>query len=104
MLMTAPGARCERCNSPGTESTLFGLRRAGDTSVRCFFCALVYGPLLRRSLGIAVIVGSLLLAINQGDVLLGGAWPRALLWKIPLTYLVPFVVATWAALLNSRLR
>jgi hypothetical protein len=27
-----------------------------------------------------------------------------LLWKIPLTYLVPFLVATWGALVNSRVR
>ena len=46
----------------------------------------------------------MLLAINQGDVLLSGRWPAALAWKIPLTYLVPFVVATWGALLNSRVR
>jgi hypothetical protein len=37
-------------------------------------------------------------------VLLSTAWPRALLWKIPLTYLVPFLVATWGALVNSRVR
>jgi hypothetical protein len=47
-------------------------------------------------------VGSLLVAINQGDALVAGRWDAALLWKVPLTYLVPFVVATWGALLNSR--
>jgi len=60
--------------------------------------------MLRRSLAVAVVVGTLLLIINQGDVLLSAAWPRALVWKIPLTYLVPFLVATWGALVNSRLR
>jgi hypothetical protein len=60
--------------------------------------------MLRRSLGIAAIVGTLLIAINQGDVLLSGRWPAALAWKIPLTYLVPFVVASWGALLSSRVR
>jgi hypothetical protein len=72
--------------------------------LRCRACALRYRPLLRRSLGIALVVGSVLLAINQGDVLLAGRWPLALVWKIPLTYLVPFVVASWGALLNSRVR
>jgi hypothetical protein len=47
-------------------------------------------------------VGSLLVAINQGDALVAGRLDTALLWKVPLTYLVPFVVATWGALLNSR--
>jgi hypothetical protein len=45
-----------------------------------------------------------LLAINQGDVLLAGRWSPALAWKGPLTYLVPFVIATWGALLNSRMK
>jgi hypothetical protein len=43
-----------------------------------------------------------ILAINQGDVLLSSRWPGALAWKVPLTYLVPFLVATWGALLTSR--
>jgi hypothetical protein len=43
-------------------------------------------------------------AINQGDLLWAGRAEPALLWKVPLTYLVPFVVATWGALLNSRTR
>jgi len=52
--------------------------------------------------GIAAIVGTVLLAINQGDVLLSSRWPAALIWRVPLTYVVPFLVATWGALLNSR--
>jgi hypothetical protein len=58
--------------------------------------------MLKRSLGIAAVVGTVLLAINQGDVLLSARWPGALAWKVPLTYLVPFLVATWGALLASR--
>jgi len=57
---------------------------------------------LALALGIAAIVGTVLLAINQGDVLLSSRWPTALAWKVPLTYLVPFAVATWGALVNSR--
>ena len=64
----------------------------------------MHRPMLRRSLGIAAVVGTLLVAINQGDVLLAGRWTPALAWKIPLTYFVPFVVATWGALLSSRVR
>jgi hypothetical protein len=65
---------------------------------------LLYVPMLRRSGAIALIVGTVLVAINQGDLLLSGTWTAALVWKIPLTYLVPFVVATCGALLNSRVR
>lgn len=65
---------------------------------------MLHRPMLRRSLLIALVVGTLLLAINQGDVLLRAEWPRALWWKAPLTYLVPFIVATWGALVNGRVR
>jgi hypothetical protein len=69
---------------------------------RCVSCAVRYPELVRRSALIALVVGSVLVAINQGDVILAGRWDMALVWKVPLTYLVPFVVATWGALLNSR--
>ncbi len=72
--------------------------------MKCARCAVRHRPMLRRSLLIALVVGTLLLAINQGDVLLRAEWPRALLWKVPLTYLVPFIVATWGALVNGRVR
>ena len=47
---------------------------------------------------IAGVVGTLLLAINQGDVLLGAEWPGALLWKAALTYLVPVGLSSCAHL------
>ena len=82
----------------------FRLQSSAGSSIRCLACAVRYPPLLRRSIVIALIVGTVLLAINQGDALLAGRWDGALAWKAPLTYLVPFVVATWGALVNSRVR
>jgi len=58
--------------------------------------------MLRRSALTALVVGTVLLAINQGTVLLAGQLPASLIWQIPLTYLVPFCVASWGALSNSR--
>lgn len=58
--------------------------------------------ILRRSLGASLVVGTLLTAINQGPELLAGQFTPAMLWKIPLTYAVPFCVATWGALSNAR--
>ena len=69
---------------------------------KCFRCALLHRPMLRRSLAAAVVVGTVLTALNQGDNLLSGRWDAALYWKIPLTYCVPFIVATYGALTNSR--
>ncbi len=49
----------------------------------------------RRSLCVAVVVGTVLNAINQGDAVLGG---RPLAYtKVILTYVVPYLVATYGA-------
>ena len=51
------------------------------------------GDALRRSLIIAIDVGTALNLINQGPELLAGDWP--VVWKLVLTYLVPFLVASY---------
>jgi hypothetical protein len=80
--------------------------RANGTAPReiakCFGCAVRHWPLLRRSLTVALVVGTALTLLNQGDKLFHGWWSSPLYWKIPLTYCVPFLVATYAALSNSR--
>ena len=58
--------------------------------------------MLRRSAATALVVGTVLVAINQGAMLAAGALGSRLLWQIPLTYAVPFCVATWGALSNSK--
>ena len=52
-------------------------------------------PSVRRSLTVAVIVGTILNGINQGDALLG-AQP-IVVWKFVLTYFVPFAVASYGS-------
>ena len=47
--------------------------------------------MLGRSLRVALVVGTVLTIINQGDSLLLRPWTEALLWKIPLTFMVPFL-------------
>lgn len=64
--------------------------------------AAIARPILARSLRASVVVGTVLTALNQGDLLLQGTFPAALWWKVPLTYLVPFLVATYGAV-GSRL-
>jgi hypothetical protein len=55
----------------------------------------VSGGVPRRSLIVSVIVGSILNLINQGDALFGGEPVN--IAKIVLTYIVPYVVATYGA-------
>ncbi len=57
-------------------------------------------PVMRRSIVIALIVGTILVAINQGDLLVSGqglVW-----WKVGLTYLVAFLVSTYGAWSMAR--
>lgn len=59
-------------------------------------------PSIRRSLLIAIIVGTVVNAINQGPEMLAGHWP--VLRKLALTYLMPFLVVSYgsyAAFRNS---
>ena len=68
----------------------------------CYRCILHHRPLVRRSIYTSIIVGTILVGINQGTVLAHGAFPSDLMWKVPLTYVVPFCVASWGALSNGH--
>lgn len=51
-------------------------------------------PVVRRSLGYAVVVGTILILINHSDALLHGEITRSRLWRMGLTVLVPYMVST----------
>lgn len=57
-------------------------------------------PVRRRSLAVALVVGTLLTVVNQGDSLLAG---EGLDWvKAALTYAIPYCVATYGAYTSAR--
>ncbi len=100
---------CERCGRRGPLGWMFAFKRSvpanpeeGTEIVKCLFDALRHPPMVRRSLKVALVVGSLLTLLNQGNILFGGNWNDDLYWKIPLTYCVPFCVATFGALSTAR--
>ena len=86
------------CGAGHWPSWRFDIQRGRDPGSKCFLHAVFYRPVLRTSLLTALVVGTVLTAINQGNVLLDGRFPAELWWKIPLTYCVPFCVATFGAL------
>ena len=47
-----------------------------------------------------LVVGTIITAINHGDVILAGEWPPLI--KVLLTYCVPYCVATWGAMTGKR--
>lgn len=76
----------------------FEIARGSRPGAKCLRHAIAYAPIFRTAVLTAIFVGSVLTAINQGNVLLDSRFPGELWWKIPLTYSVPYCVATWAAL------
>lgn len=52
---------------------------------------------LWSALRLALIIGTLLNLINQGQALLSMDWQALSLWKAGLTYFVPFGVAAYSA-------
>lgn len=52
-------------------------------------------PAVRRSLWVAVLVGTVLNLINQGDAIMGDA--PLVPWRLLLTYAVPFAVASYGS-------
>ena len=57
--------------------------------------ALLLPQTVWRAAKVSLLIGTLLVVINQGDLILAGVWPP--LWKILATYLVPYGVASYAA-------
>jgi len=58
--------------------------------------------ILRRGIKVGVVVGTLLTAINYGDVLLAGEFVPVMVWKILLTYCVPYCVSAYASVEAAR--
>jgi hypothetical protein len=102
MIQAMGPERCARCGRAVGDPAAFQFQTPGGLVRKCLGCALRHGPMLRRSGALAMIVGTVLVGINQGDILLAGHWPSALFWKLPLTYAVPFIVATLGALGTGR--
>lgn len=63
-----------------------------------------FRPHLVRTVRIAIIVGTLLFAINQLDVVLRGQATATTWCKVALTYLVPFCVANYGVYVATRRR
>jgi hypothetical protein len=100
-----PGRACAACQRQLAASPCFRfVLDGGQTVVKCGRCAPRHPPLVRKALATSLVVGTILTAINQGDMLLAGQLAPVLLWKIPLTYFVPFAVSTYSALAISRVK
>ena len=62
----------------------------------------LYRPNLRKTLVIALVVGTVLFSINQLDVVLRGDATTGVWVKTATTYLVPFCVSNAGVLVGTR--
>lgn len=76
----------------GTPPVVASLRLAASAAV------------VRRSLGYAVVIGPVLIAINHADAIAAGDVDGARLCKMGLTVLVPYLVATLSSVGALRAR
>ena len=60
------------------------------------------GPVWRRAAKVAILVGPILVAVNQGDVILRGGLDVICIVKIGLTFLVPYFVSTFSSVAALR--
>jgi hypothetical protein len=97
-------ATCDVRGCTQKASYLFGAVGSDSACTRCRLHALVYWPVCGRAIKVALLVGTILLAINQGDVILARHVTMLVVAKIGLTYVVPFSVSNYSALAANRLR
>ncbi len=92
--------RCDRCRRRAVFDWrfAFALEQGDTTALVCLSCAVRQRSLVRRASRVALVVGVILTAINQGDAILAGHLTASHLWKIPLTFLVPYLVSAYSTL------
>lgn len=63
---------------------------------------IAYRPHLRRTIRVALLVGTIIFSINQLDVVLRHKATATTYMKSALTYLVPFCVSNYGILVATR--
>jgi hypothetical protein len=91
---------CGVCARPARYAFAEGDGRA----LRCWRHAIAYPRVRDRALRVALVVGAILFAINQLDVVMRGDLTAVVAAKIALTFGVPYGVSTYSALQVNRLR
>jgi hypothetical protein len=80
-----------------------GLRRT-SSEWREILPVLLEGPSLRQTLGVALVVGLALFAINQLDAVRSGQLTLATWLRIALQFAIPFCVSNYGILTATRRR
>jgi len=90
--------RCGVCGRPLRP----GYRLRGGV-LRCWRHVILHPAVVKRSLITALIVGTIITAINQGNLIFSHGFSREIVLKMCLSYCVPFCVSTSGALGAARI-
>lgn len=58
--------------------------------------------IVRRSLRVALLVGSILMFINHGELILAGTMETKNWLKVLLSFLVPYLVSTYSSVASGQ--
>jgi len=100
----------EECTIPSTTPAEPGAYNASSisgptwTSWNEILAVVLYPAYLKRTVGMAFVVGTILFAINHLDAVVNGQAGWQVWLKGMITYLVPFFVSNWGVLTACRRR
>lgn len=93
---------CVICGRASGATYRLPAAHGGAPELRCLRHAVFAPSVRRKALKVSLTIGTALFLINQADVVLRGAITGLVLFKILLTYVVPYLVSTDSALGVSR--
>ena len=70
------------------------MARQGKLKLKEYVTLSIQPSIVKRGVTFSVIVGTLLISINHGDTILAGELTNTHLFKMVLTYFVPYFVST----------
>lgn len=96
-----PQVRCDVCHVDLGRGGFMFIAGA-DQAFRCRRHALAQRRTLVQALRVALVVGTVLTAINELDLMVGTGLTPLVLAKVLLNYCVPFMVSLYSGLAASR--
>lgn len=92
-----------RNNNQAAEQTTQGLSKPSfSAAVRDWFHLAAHPATARRAFITAIIVGTILIAINHGPAILSGQVTHARIFQMCLTVIVPYTVSTVSSVSTRR--
>lgn len=73
-----------------------------EADKQSFLSVAISNEVVVRSINVALVVGTILACINHGEKIMSMSFSNQDLFKIILTYLVPYGVSTWSAVMSIR--